>query len=153
MQSLAHGFRNIGWKTKRFFTNLGYKLRFFRAPSARAVRPSLQFITLAVIAVATFILAGGIYDILERPASILPRARSGYTFIAQGSINIQTLNESLLAALLYVMGLSSLYMLLRSTRYAYRPRNAYLLLILGTFTSIIAVWYSLTLIDAKVKTG
>jgi hypothetical protein len=40
--------------------------------------------------------------------------------------------------------------LLRSTRYAYRPRNAYLLLILGTLTVLIVVFYSTSLINTKI---
>jgi hypothetical protein len=62
----------------------------------------------------------------------------------------QTLNESLIAAFLYMLGLGGLYMLLRSTRFAYRPRNAYLLLILGTLTVLIVVFYSTALINQKI---
>ncbi len=62
----------------------------------------------------------------------------------------QTLNESMIAGFLYMLGLGGLYMLLRSTRYAYRPRNAYLLLILGTLTVLLVVFYSSSLMNAKI---
>jgi ABC-type microcin C transport system permease subunit YejB len=44
--------------------------------------------------------------------------------------------------MLYLIGLAGLYMLFRSTRFAYRPRNAYILLIIGFVTTIIVVYYS-----------
>jgi len=104
---------------------------------------------IAVLAFVGFILAGGIYDILERPISLLPTA-GGYSPVIRGTLGQQTLNESLIAAFLYMLGIGGLYMLLRSTRYAYRPRNAYLLLILGTVTVLLVVFYSNSLITAKI---
>jgi len=56
----------------------------------------------------------------------------------------------MIAAFLYLLGFLGLYMLLRSTRYAYRPRNAYLLLILGTVTVLLVVFYSNALITSKL---
>jgi hypothetical protein len=67
-----------------------------------------------------------------------------------GTLGQQTLNESLIAGFLYMLGLGGLYMLLRSTRYAYRPRNAYLLLIVGTLVVLIVVFYSNSLITQKI---
>jgi hypothetical protein len=106
----------------------------------------LIFIVLAFVG---FVLAGGIYDILEHPISLLPTS-SGYSVLIKGTLGEQTLNESLIAAFLYLLGLAGLYMLLRSTRYAYRPRNAYMLLILGTLTTLLVVFYSSSLIAAKI---
>jgi hypothetical protein len=60
------------------------------------------------------------------------------------------LNESLIAFFLYMLGLGGLYMLLKSTRFAYRPHNAYLLLILGTITILAVVFYANALVTAKI---
>jgi len=62
----------------------------------------------------------------------------------------QTINESLIAGFLYMLGFGGLYMLLRSTRYAYRPRNAYLLLIVGTLVVLLVVFYSNSLLTQKI---
>jgi len=113
------------------------------------MKPSTTIVIIAAIAFVGFVLAGGIYDILERPISLLPTP-TGYSVVIQGTLGQQTLNESLIAGLLYMLGLTGLYMLLRSTRYAYRPRNAYLLLILGTLTVLMVVFYSTSLINAKI---
>ncbi len=137
------------WRLQRGFTNLGYSMRILRGPTARRMKPSTTVIMIGVLLFVGFVLAGGIYDILERPISLLPSSR-GYSVVIKGTLGQQTLNESLIAAFLYMLGLSGLYMLLRSTRYAYRPRNAYLLLILGTFTVLLVIFYSTTLINAKI---
>jgi hypothetical protein len=117
-------------------------------PAARR-GPSTTVALIAVIAFVGFILAGGIYDILAHPISLLPTP-TGYSVLIQGTLGQQTLNESLIAAFLYMLGLGGLYMLLRSTRFAYRPRNAYLLLILGTLTVLVVVFYSNALITQKI---
>jgi len=141
--------RKIPWRLQRSFGNIGYTLRFFRSPTARRVKPSTTVLAVAVVLFVGFVLAGGIYDILEHPISLLPTSY-GYSVVIQGTLGQQTLNESLIAAFLYFLGVAGLYMLLRSTRYAYRPRNAYLLLVLGTLTVLIVVFYSTSLIQTKI---
>jgi len=94
-------------------------------------------------------LAGGVYDVLEHPLTLLPKG-GGWTFIYTGNLNVQTLLESLNVALLYSIGVIGLYMLMRSTRLVYKPRQGYLLLILGLAISFIAVYYCTTLLQEKV---
>jgi hypothetical protein len=113
------------------------------------MKPSTTVSLILVLGFIGFVLAGGIYDILERPISLLPTP-GGYSVVVKGTLGQQTLNESLIAAFLYMLGLGGLYMLLRSTRFAYRPRNAYLLLILGTLTVLLVVFYSNSLISSKI---
>ncbi len=149
LEGLRIRFRKVPWKMQRLFGNLGYSLRFFRGPTSRRIKPSTTVLALAVVLFVGFVLAGGIYDILEHPISLLPTSY-GYSVVIQGTLGQQTLNESLIAAFLYFMGVAGLYMLLRSTRYAYRPRNAYLLLILGTLTVLVVVFYTTTLINTKI---
>ncbi len=149
LEGLRIRLRKLPWKLQRTFSNLGYTLRIFRAPATRRIKPSTTVSLIIVLGFVGFILAGGIYDILERPISLLPTA-GGYSVLIRGTLGQQTLNESLIAGFLYMLGLGGLYMLLRSTRFAYRPRNAYLLLILGTLTVLIVVIYSNSLITQKI---
>jgi hypothetical protein len=102
-----------------------------------------------VLAFVGATLAGGIYDLLEHPASFLSTS-TGVSEIIKGNLGQQTLTESLIAGLLYFLGLGGLYVLLRSMRFAYRPRNAYFLLILGTITTLTVVLYSHASIIAKI---
>ena len=82
------------------------------------------------------------------PISLLPTPNG--SVVIPGTLGEQTLNESVLAGILYMLGLVGLYMLLRSTRYAYRPRNAYLMLILGTFTVLLVAFYANALMTQKI---
>jgi ABC-type microcin C transport system permease subunit YejB len=45
--------------------------------------------------------------------------------------------------------MSGLYMLFRSTRFAYRPRNAYILLIVGFLTTVLVIYYTGQLLAQK----
>lgn len=139
----------ISWRAKRFFVNIGYRFRAIGVPQARAAKPSTTLLVFAMIFFVVFILAGGVFDILEKPLALLPKG-SGWTFVYQGSISVQTLNESILAALLYSLGLLGLYLLLRSTRQVYNPRQAYITLILGLMVTLIAVYYCTSFLSSKI---
>jgi len=147
---LRNWLKRAPWRIRRILGNVAYRLRLVRAPGAGGLRASWFILFIIVLGLAVFFLAGGIYDLLEKPVSLLPRAsQSGWTFIYPGGIGGQTLNESILSALLYVIGLAGLYLLFRSTRFAYRPRNAYILLILGFVTTLIVIYYSGQLLAQK----
>jgi len=139
----------ISWRIRRFLVNLGYRFRGAGIPQARAMRPSTTLLVAAMIVFSVFILAGGIFNILEKPLALLPKG-SGWTFLYSGSIHIQTLNESILAGLLYFLGVLGLYLLLRSTRLVYNPRQAYLMLILGLMVTLIAVYYCTSFLSSKI---
>ena len=142
--------RKLPWRLQRRLENVGYSFKIFRSAStARRVKPSTTLSIVIVLAFVIFVMMGGVYDILEHPISLLPTA-TGYSVLIRGTLGQQTLNESLIAGFLYMLGLGGLYMLLRSTRFAYRPRNAYLLLIIGTLTILIVAYYSNALIVSKV---
>jgi len=139
----------LPWRIKRALGNLSYSLHLTSGPSTHRIRPSTTLTIIIALAIVGFILAGGIYDILERPISLLPTP-SGYSVLISGTLGQQTLNESMITGFLYMLGIGGLYMLLRSTRFAYRPRNAYLLLMIGTLTVLIVVYYSNALMTAKL---
>jgi hypothetical protein len=147
---LKNWLRRAPWRIRRGLGNVAYRLRLVRTPEAAELKGSWTVLFIVVVGLATFFLAGGIYDLLEKPVSLLPRAsQQGWTFIYPGGIGGQTLNESILSAVLYLIGLSGLYMLFRSTRFAYRPRNAYILLIIGFVTTIVVIYYSGQLLAQK----
>ena len=147
---LKNWLRRAPWRIRRGLGNVAYRLRLVRAPGAAGLRSSWALLFIIVVGLATFFLAGGVYDLLEKPVSLLPRSgQQGYTFLYPGGIGGQTLNESILSAILYLVGLGGFYMLFRSTRFAYRPRNAYILLIVGFMTTILVIYYSGALLAQK----
>lgn len=150
LEGLKVRIRKIPWRLQRSFGNFGYSFRIFRTPStARKMKPSTTVSIIIALAFVGFVLAGGVYDILEHPISLLPTT-SGYSVLIRGTLGQQTLNESLIAAFLYMLGLGGLYMLLRSTRFAYRPRNAYMLLMIGTITVLVVAYYSNAMMISKL---
>jgi len=150
LEGLRIKMKKIPWRLQRWFENFAHSFRIFRTPStARKMKPSTTVSIIIALAFVAFVLAGGVYDILEHPISLLP-STSGYSVLIKGTLGEQTLNESLIAGFLYMLGLGGLYMLLRSTRFAYRPRNAYMLLIIGTITVLMVAYYSNALIETKI---
>lgn len=147
---LKNWLRRAPWRIRRALGNVAYRLRIVRAPGAAGLKPSWTVLFIVVIGLTVFLLAGGVYDLLEKPVSLLPRSsQGGWTFIYPSGIGEQTLNESILSALLYLIGLGGLYMLFRSTRFAYRPRNAYILLMVGFVTTILVIYYAGALLSQK----
>ncbi|MFH0848307.1 MAG: hypothetical protein V1857_02235 [archaeon] len=138
----------MAWTLRRLSMNLAYRFRVISGP--RAVRPSTTLLILLAISFSIFVLAGGVFDILEKPLALLPKG-SGWTFVYKGSLHIQTLNESVVAGLLYLLGVVGLYLLLRSTRSVYDPRQAYLMLILGFAVTMIVLFYSTSLLESKIS--
>lgn len=65
------------------------------------MKPSTTLSIILVLSFVGFILAGGIYDILERPISLIPTS-TGYSVLVKGTLGQQTLNESLIGIPLHV---------------------------------------------------
>ncbi|MEM3608371.1 MAG: hypothetical protein QW238_05860 [Candidatus Bathyarchaeia archaeon] len=109
--------------------------------------------TLTFIAAASFTIflaAGGLYDLVENPLSLLPKSGGGWTFIYTGSINLQTVSESVVAGISYVLGIAGFYLIYRSTRLLYKPRQAYILVLMGLIMTIIALAYATVLLQTKL---
>jgi hypothetical protein len=83
-----------------------------------------------------FLLGGGIYDIVEQPV---------IAFISGGRIipyypealNEQLVGESIATMILYSLGAIGLLMTYQSTKYAYSPREAYTMMLIGLVIFII----------------
>ncbi|MEM2935719.1 MAG: hypothetical protein QW231_00900 [Candidatus Bathyarchaeia archaeon] len=94
------------------------------------VKPSLLLIAVATIALSIFLLGGGVYDILEKPYAILPQTR-GFIVFYPYDLGQQFLNESITLMLLYFIGVIGFLLMYQSTQYAYKPRQAFILLLIG----------------------
>ncbi|MCW4042659.1 MAG: hypothetical protein NWE90_02910 [Candidatus Bathyarchaeota archaeon] len=144
---------SVSWKFNRFLSNLAFRFRKFRLPRRIMGRPSFNIIAIVLMAFAIFILAGGVYTIVEimsgRALTMLPSAE-GWTFIYPGTLNMQTINESLISGTLYFLGAVGLYLVLRSVKLAYRPRQAYLTLIIGLMLVLLIVYYTSILLQTKI---
>ncbi|MEM1587723.1 MAG: hypothetical protein QW476_03495 [Candidatus Bathyarchaeia archaeon] len=138
--------QKILWKIKLKTKDLIYTVK------KRGVKPKLSATTLFIIVLvfSVFIFSGGIFAALEKPLALLPSS-TGWTFIYRGNINVQTLSESLVSAFLYLIGVVGLYLLYKSIKMVYRPREAYITLIIGFTITILSVYYLITLMQQKIS--
>jgi hypothetical protein len=108
----------------------------------------LTFIAAASFTI--FVAAGGLYDLVENPIALVPQSGGGWSFIYTGSMNLQTVSESLVAGIIYALGVAGFYLIYRSTRLLYKPRQAYILVLVGLTVTIIALAYSIMLLQMKL---
>ena len=99
-------------------------------------KPSSSLIAFILIAIVTFILGGGVYDIMDKPISVLPTPQNPIFYYS--GMTDQTFNESLIFILFLTIGISGGYLSFRSTRHAYRPREAKMFLSVGAIILLLA---------------
>lgn len=109
--------------------------RFYRRIST--AKPSILVISIIAIATAVFLFGGGLYDIIVKP---LPSAYYGgrFNFLYPTLLSEQFISESVIAMILYSLGIAGLIIMYQSTKYAYRPRQAYMTFLVGATLLILA---------------
>ncbi len=104
------------------------------------IKLSTNVISILVITITVLLLGGGLYNIIEaglgRLVILLP-SPTNPQFYYFGMAD-QTLNESAYFILFLIMGISGGYISFRSSRHAYRPREARMLLLIGIALIIVA---------------
>jgi hypothetical protein len=101
------------------------------------------------MAFAVFIFGGGLYDIIMRP---LPAAYyNGRFIVLYPQIADQFIGDSIVAMTLFLLGVAGLIMMYQSTKYAYKPRQAYLSFLVGVLFLFIAYIFVET--TMKIKMG
>jgi hypothetical protein len=103
---------------------------------------SKQFETLSsyagviMILFIIFILGGGVYDLIVRPASTIATSSGTYSSISPYS-GEQTINESIVSMFLYASGFVGLFLVSRSTQVLYDKSKANLNLMLGLALALV----------------
>ncbi len=109
-------------------------------------RPSLFVIAMIVIAASIFLLGGGVYDLLEKPLVAAFAAGGRIIFYYPYGINEQFIAESLFVMIIYAIAVVGLLLTYESTKYAFKPRQAFMLLLVGctfVFVAYICIEYLL----------
>jgi hypothetical protein len=120
--------------------------RWFRKLSD--VKPSSLVITIIIIAYAVFLFSGGLFTVVS--PIFPPYTGSTFLFIYP-ELGTQFISDTLIAATLYVWGFAGLLSLYQSTKYAYKPRQAYMWAIVGATLLLSAYFFLEALI--LIKTG
>jgi len=94
-------------------------------------QPFALIITVVFIGVVLFLLGGGMYTVTTE--GILPSYYDGskFHFLYPGSISDQFISETVITIMLYTMGFAGLLSVYQGTKNANKPRQAYILMIIG----------------------
>ena len=114
-------------------------------------KPSNLLIPAVAIAFAVFIFAGGIYDLIQKPLAAV-YYNNAFLFL-NPYLTEQFISDSVLAAIIYSMGVVGLIVVYQSTRYIYKPRQAYMMLIIGLALAIMAYIFLQVAIQVKLSGG
>jgi len=115
------------------------RLKNVRVPST-SIRLSTGIIVTLIVTVAIFILGGGVYDvIMARQGELIALLPTpSYPRFYYTGMTDQTFNESAYFIIFLTIGVSGGYISFRSSRHAYRPREARMLLMIGIGMMVIA---------------
>jgi hypothetical protein len=125
----------VSKRAKRRATKTSFSLsRWFRRIST--ARPSSVVISIIVIAYAIFLFSGGLYTVISSP---LPAFYTGKAFIfLYPELGSQFISDTIIAIMLYAIGFAGLLAVYQSTKYAYKPRQAYMMLVIGVTLLLLA---------------
>jgi hypothetical protein len=135
-------------RVKRGISSLSFQINklYHRISTLR-----LSSLIIAVIAVsaAIFLFGGGLYDIIVKP---LPSFYSGGSFLfLYPTLGDQFISDSIIAITLYSIGAIGLIIVYQSTKYAYKPRQAYMMFLIGVVLLFIAYIFLETTISLKLS--
>ena len=121
--------------------------RWFRKIST--AQPSTLMLSIIVMGSAVFLFGGGIYTITAE--DILPSAYvSGRFYFIYPDLSYQFISDTIISASLYAMGFIGILAIYQSTKYAYKPRQAYMMLIVGVTLLFLAYVFLESAINIKL---
>jgi hypothetical protein len=99
-------------------------------------KPSSLIVSIIIISFSIFLFSGGIYTIVSSP---LPAYYTGTGFLfLYPDLGAQFISDSIIAIMLYAIGFIGLLTIYQSTKYAYKPRQAYMMIVIGVTLLLIA---------------
>ncbi len=132
---------------KKKISSLSYSInRFYGRVST--TKPSTLILSALAISAAIFLFGGGLYNIIMKP---LPAVYYGGRFIfLYPQLSEQFISDSIVVTILYSLGIIGLILMYQSTKYAYRPRQAYMTIMVGAALLFIAYIFLEASIQIKI---
>jgi hypothetical protein len=112
-------------------------------------KPSTLVFSAVVVGFAIFLFGGGLYDIIMAPYPAV--YYQNQFLIVYPGLSEQFIGDSLVAMILYGLGVFGLIIMYQSTKYAYKPRQAYMMFFGGTILLFIA--YIVLEATIRLKSG
>ncbi|MGD0069992.1 MAG: hypothetical protein ABSB71_00320 [Candidatus Bathyarchaeia archaeon] len=137
-------------KIKKSSSSVSFSLsRWFRKISTAA--PSTLIITVVGISYALFIFGGGLFTLISHP---LPSAYyNGKFYFLYPSLSSQFISDTVVSMILYALGFIGLFIIYQSTKSAYKPRQAYMMLVIGVTFLLLAYIFLEGAISFKASGG
>lgn len=135
-------------KIKKRSEDVSFSLsRWFRKTASNA--PAITVITIIGMIYVIFLFGGGLFTLIEKP---LPSYYSGSTFyFLYPDISNQFVGDTIISVFLYAMGFVGLLAIYQSSKSAYKPRQAYMLMIVGA--TLVLLSYVFLEGSIKIKGG
>jgi len=116
-------------KLRKTSENMSFSLsRWFRKLYQNA--PTTFVVTFAGLAYAIFLFGGGLFTLINQPATAYSTS-SGTIYFLYPDISNQFVADTFIAVFLYALGFFGMLAIYQSTKSAYKPKQAYMLLIVG----------------------
>jgi hypothetical protein len=141
-------------KLKKSSSSLSFSLsRWFRKITTNA--PTAFIITVVGLAYVVFLFGGGLYTLIgPDAASHQPSAYvNGRFYFLYPDISHQFISDTVISVILYAMGFVGLLAIYQSSKSAYKPRQAYMLLIIGVALLLLAYVFLEGSISFKTNGG
>jgi hypothetical protein len=141
-------------KIKNRSSGMAFSLsRWFRKISTNA--PTAFIVTLVGLSYTVFLLGGGLYTLIGPDAAAhQPSAYvNGRFFFLYPDISHQFISDTIISAILYSLGFVGLLSIYQSTKSAFKPRQAYMLLVIGVTFLLLAYVFLEGSIQFKINGG
>jgi hypothetical protein len=137
-------------KIKKSSSSVSFSLsRWFHKISTSA--SSTLVITAVGISYALFIFGGGLFTLITHP---LPSAYvSGRFYFLYPSLSSQFISDTVVSVILYALGFVGLLIIYQSTKSAYKPRQAYMMIVIGVTFLLLAYIFLEGAIAFKLSSG
>ena len=106
--------------------------------------------TTIVVAFAVFLFGGGLLTIITQPPVTVYTQQGRFLFLYP-DLSGQFVMDTFLSAMLYALGLVGLLLMYRSTKNAFKPRQAYMGMIVGVSLVLLAYIFLEGSILAKLQ--
>ena len=137
-------------KIKKRTSSMSFSMsRWFRRIST--AKPSTFIITAVLISYTIFLFGGGLFTLITQP---LPAVyyNSRFYFLYP-DLSAQFISDTVISAMLYAVGFIGLLAIYQSTKYAYKPRQAYIMLVVGVTLLLLAYIFLEDAILVKISGG
>ncbi|MCL2642597.1 MAG: OST3/OST6 family protein [Candidatus Bathyarchaeota archaeon] len=110
--------------------------------------PSAIILTATLIGYAVFLLGGGLFTVINKvPPSMY--YQNNFYFLYPG-ISDQFVADTVISVMLYLIGFTGLLTIYQSTKNANKPRQAYMLLIVGASLVLLSYIFLESAINIKI---